>query len=251
MGAPSSPSLHRTWSPGMFPNQESASFGLGAHPDDTPCDVPPSKHPSIRSSDVCFPNSRLRLPVLAGSRCVHETCASCELDGFWDPSVVRGRRCARTPVPPLWRVAFVPDSRLCDWIGDVVHRDSRCNRPLASLSPLPLRFSWDHVSRFRVGPPGQEPPRSSPPLPRDQQRLPRSGMPSVDRGHFAWAKLALHLGAGVHRAASGILPHPHARRLDQRGPGGETAVGAPTTSVSHRATPVSPLAPPPSLISRG
>jgi len=32
----------------------------------------------------------------------------------------------------------------------------------------------------------------------------------------------------VHRAASGILPHPLARRLNRRGPGCETAVGAPT-----------------------
>jgi len=79
-----------------------------------------------------------------------------------------------------------------------------------------------------VGSPGREPPRSIPPELREQQRLSRSGAPSIDRGHFAKTKLALHFGAGAHRAASGIWAHPHARWLNQRGPGHEIAVGAPT-----------------------
>jgi hypothetical protein len=56
----------------------------------------------------------------------------------------------------------------------------------------------------------------------------RSGTDSIDRGLFAWTRLAPHLGTDAHRAASGILPHPHARRLHRRWPGTETAVGTPT-----------------------
>lgn len=48
-------------------NGGTASFGLGTSRDVAPCETPPDKHPTIRSSDICFPNSRLRVPVLAGS----------------------------------------------------------------------------------------------------------------------------------------------------------------------------------------
>lgn len=60
------------------------------------------------------------------------------------------------------------------------------------------------------------------------ERLSRSGAPSIDRGRFASAELTLHLGANSHRAASRIFSYPHARRLNRRGPGYESAVGAPT-----------------------
>lgn len=48
-------------------NGGTASFGLGTSRDVASCETPPDKHRSMRSSDICFPNSRLRVPVLAGS----------------------------------------------------------------------------------------------------------------------------------------------------------------------------------------
>lgn len=41
--------------------------------------------PSIRSSDVCFSNSRLRLPVLAGFRHCPRNLRLARSDGLWDP----------------------------------------------------------------------------------------------------------------------------------------------------------------------
>lgn len=79
-----------------------------------------------------------------------------------------------------------------------------------------------------MGPPGREPPRSVPPLPRDQQRIVRSGAPSIDRGHFAWAKLALRLGAGSTVPRAGFSPTLMRGGSPNAGLDALTAVGAPT-----------------------
>jgi hypothetical protein len=99
-----------------------------------------------------------------------------------------------------------PCSRLSDRAGDVIRRRGPWDRPLTLPSPLPLRFWWDHLSRLRVGPPGQEPPRPFLPLPRDQQQFLRSGVSSIDRGHFALVRLTLHLGIGSSVPRVGFWP---------------------------------------------
>jgi hypothetical protein len=191
----------------IAPHQVPASFGLGTPLDVAPCDAPPELHRSIRSSDVCFPNSRLRLPVLAGSRrCSAKLAPRAKRWALGPITYDRGRGCARTPVFSASACHVHLYFEACDRAGDVLLRRGRRGRPLTPLSPLPLRFSWDLFSRLRVGPPGQEPPRPLLPLLRDQQRLVRSETPSIDRGHFALAELALHRGAGSTVPRAGFCP---------------------------------------------
>lgn len=78
-------------------NGGTASFGLGTSRDVASCETPPDKHRSMRSSDICFPNSRLRVPVLAGSWFVQRACAPCGSEELWGPSRDQGRGCTRTP----------------------------------------------------------------------------------------------------------------------------------------------------------
>lgn len=89
-------------------------------------------------------------------------------DGLWGPPRGRGRgrtRCVRFSASA---------DRIHPWFGardragDVLHRRGRCGLPLSFLSPLPLRFWADHLSRLRVGPPGRESPRPVPSPPREQ-----------------------------------------------------------------------------------
>jgi hypothetical protein len=183
----------------------------------------------IRSSDVCFPNSRLRSPVLAGSRHCPRDLRLARSDGFWDPPRDRGRgrtRCVRDlrfGVPHWPLIRGVQPCR-------EFYPPTRPMRPTSSISvasPAPVSldlfghaFAWvlpggscrDRSYRCRVNSNGGV----------------RSEMDSMDRGLFASTRLAPHLGTCAHRAASGILAHPHARRLHRRWPGTETAVGAPT-----------------------
>jgi hypothetical protein len=116
------------------PNQVPASFGLGTSRDVAPCSAPPEKHPSIRSSDVCFPNSRLRLPVLAGSRCRPRGLRLARCSGLWDPPHNRGRGCARTPVSPLRRVPFTSLGGLVTVSGML----SEPTRPMGPTSDTPV-----------------------------------------------------------------------------------------------------------------
>jgi hypothetical protein len=155
----------------MSSYQVPASFGLGTSRDAAPCSAPPDKHRPIRSSDVCFPNSRLRLPVLAGSRHCPRDLRLVRSNGLWDPPHDRGRgrtRCVRNlrfgvPHWPLIR-GFQP-CRGC-------YPPTRPMRPTSSIPVAsPTRFSLDlFTSRLRVGPPGRELPRPVLPLPREQQR---------------------------------------------------------------------------------
>jgi hypothetical protein len=88
-----------------FLNEVTSSFGLGTSLDATPCDAAPDKRHSTRPTDVCFPNSRLRAPVLAGSRCVHDACASCGAMGFGAHRVAGGVD-VHSVRSPLRRTAF-------------------------------------------------------------------------------------------------------------------------------------------------
>jgi len=99
------------------------------------------------------------------------------------------------------------------------------NVPVASPTPV---FVGPVCSRLRVGPPGQKPPRPYLPLLRDQQRLPRSGTSSIDRGLFALAELAFRLGTNSHRAASRAIAPPSCAAVESARPEYESAVGAPT-----------------------
>lgn len=88
-----------------FLNEVTSSFRLGTFRDATPCNVAPDKRHSTRPTDVCFPNSRLRAPVLAGSRCVHDAYASCGAVGFGAHRVAGGGD-VHSVRSPLRRIAF-------------------------------------------------------------------------------------------------------------------------------------------------
>lgn len=118
----------------ISPNQVPASFGLGTPRDVAPCSAPPEKHQPIRSSDVCFPNSRLRLPVLAGSRCGPRGFHLARDDGLWDPPRYRGRGCARTPVSPLRRAPFTSVRGFVTVSGML----SEPTRPMGPTSDTPV-----------------------------------------------------------------------------------------------------------------
>jgi hypothetical protein len=183
----------------------------------------------IRSSDVCFPNSRLRLPVLAGSRHCPRDLRLVRSDGLWDPPHDRGRgrtRCVRVLRFGVLHGPLVRGVQPCRGCYPPTRpMQPTFAIPVASLTPV---LVGPFSSRLRVGHPGRELPRPVLPIPREQYRFSRSGTAFIDRCLFASTRLSLHLGVCAHRAASGILAHPHARRLHRRWPGIEIAVGAPT-----------------------
>lgn len=88
-------------------NEVTTSFGLGTSRDAAPCDAAPDKRHSTRPTDVCFPNSRLRAPVLAGSRYVHDACALCGAMRFGAHRVAGGGG-VHSARAPLRRIAFAP-----------------------------------------------------------------------------------------------------------------------------------------------
>jgi len=208
-------------------NQVTASFGLGTSRDVTSCDASPDKPPTIRSSDVCFSNSRLRIPVLASSRFVRQACALRGAIGFGTYRMAGGGGVHAHP-SLRFGVSQAPLFEACDRVGDVLRRRDRCDQPLASLSPPSPGCRWTTLHAFAWVLPDEG----------RQDRfvrccVNRGGFP--DRGclpsmrcHFASAKLTPRLGVSAHRAASRILACPHARRFHQRGPGSESEVGAPT-----------------------
>jgi hypothetical protein len=231
--------------------QVPASFRLGTLRDVAPCNAPPEWHPPIRSSDVCFPNSRLRLPVLAGSRHRPRDLRLVRSGGLWGPPRNRGRgrtRCVRylrfgVPHWPLIRGVqpcrgFYPPTRSMRPTSSI---------PVASpapvfVGPFDHAFAWvlpggscrDRSYRCRVNSNGGG----------------RSEMVSIDRGLFASTSLR-----------SSRHPCPPCREWDFGPP--SCAAVAPTlawnrnrggrthASIPILATPVSPLASPPSTISRG
>lgn len=147
-------------------NGVSASFGLG-----TPSTwqlALPRRTSSVGTSNQCLLPKlpRLRAPVLACSRCVQEACASCETVVFGDRRVAGGGGVHSAhlrfsgPYSPLIR--GLRSRQGC------YPRRGRYGRPLTSVSPPSNRFSLDHGSRLRVGPPGRGPPRSASPTPCDR-----------------------------------------------------------------------------------
>lgn len=103
-----------------------------------PCDAPPTEHPSMRPTDDCFPNSRLRAPVLAGSQCVTRAFARAGAARLWGQAAWLGEGVVTSTDPPRRRSAF-PLGRAR--AGRLVPRARHAAEPPASLSQPPLRFS--------------------------------------------------------------------------------------------------------------
>jgi len=108
---------------------------------------PAGQAPSIRSSDVCFPNSRLRLPVLAGSQFVRQAYAWRGTAGFGTHRVAGGGGVHAHP-SLRFGVSQAPLFEAHDRVGDVLHRRDRCDQPLASLSPPSSASSWTTLHAF-------------------------------------------------------------------------------------------------------
>lgn len=114
--APFSPSLRRPPSSGFFNPRGNGFLRARYLPDATPCDATPDKHDSDTSDRCLLPNtSRLRAPVLVGSRCVPRAYALSGATGFGDPSRGRGRGVITSllfvlrfgvPRPPLWGISI-------------------------------------------------------------------------------------------------------------------------------------------------
>lgn len=186
------------------PNQVQASFRLGTFRDVPSCDDPPEKHrndPFVRcllpklSTTITrtrwFPARSTRLSPRA-------------MRWVLGPTTIPGEGVRTHTRDSASACPIHLCSRLGDRAGDVIRRRGPWDRPLTLLSPLPLRFWWDHLSRLRVGPPGQEPPRPFPPPLRDQQRIVRSGVPSIDQVPFRVDEACASSRRWFHRAASGI-----------------------------------------------
>jgi len=188
----------------MSSHQVLASFRLGTSRDVAPCSAPPDKHPPTRSSDVCFPNSRLRVPVLARSRCVHATCAACGAMGFGTHRVAGGGDAHAASWSPLRRTAFTPDSGLPTGSGmfstDAAHAANLCH---------PCRFSrsgcrWTTFHAFAWVLPGESRQDRFYRLRVNSDGFPDQGQLPSMRGLFAWAELTPRLDTDALRAASGI-----------------------------------------------
>jgi len=185
-----------------FLSKRGDGFLLARHPNDAaPCNASPTEHAPMRPIDVCFPNSRLRAPVLAGSRCSPPSLRSERHDGLWGPPLGRGRRAITSPFHRFRRAAFT----LVGWSGRAGRSSSprdRCGRPLTRLSLLPLGFRWA-VSTPSRGPSRARAAEDRCPPPRDWRAgTAIRGAPSADRGHFAEAKLSLRPGERALRAAN-------------------------------------------------
>jgi hypothetical protein len=148
--------------------------------------------------------------------------------GFGAHRVAGGGDAHAASLSPLRRTAFTPSSGLPTGPGmfstDAAHAAYLCCPCRFSRSGsrwttfhafawvLPGRSRQDRFHRHRVNGDG----------------FPGQGQLPSNRCLFAWARLTPHLDTDALRAASGILAHPHARRLHRHWPGYETAVGAPT-----------------------
>lgn len=113
-------------------------------------------------------------------------------------------------------------------------RRGRCDRPLTSVSPLPLAgFRRTCCHAFAWVLPGGSRQDS-----RCQRRVKGDGAhesrtPSIDRGRFAWAGLALRLGLGALRAASPSEEGPSCALVSPK----RAWVKSEVASATHRPSP--------------
>jgi len=87
----------------------------------------------MRPTSVCHPNSRLRAPVLAGSRCVRKTCALRGTTGFGAYRVAGGAGVSRRPAPLRRAASRVPKKGMFSPTGPM--RPTSDIR-VASLAPV-------------------------------------------------------------------------------------------------------------------
>lgn len=135
-----------------FSHGSAASFRLFTSRDAPPCSVTPEKQQD--ASDQCLPpkQSRLRVPVLAGSRCVRHICTWRGTTGFGARRVAGETMRFTTLVSLRWAASQVPLlSGMFSSMGPMP--------PTSDIRvALPRQFSVG-LSRLRASPPGRELPR--------------------------------------------------------------------------------------------